>query len=172
MSKKYKTLLLIIVGMVFLDQATKLYIDSNMELHQSIQVIKNFFQITYIRNSGAAFGILSGFKSPWLTLFFVLISVVAIGIIMFYYYKTPENQRLTLVSFALIMSGAIGNFIDRVFYGEVIDFLYFHWYQHYWPAFNVADSCITIGVSLLLWDMVFPKAFLKTRDNLNLSREK
>ena len=82
MSKKYKTLLLIIVGMVFLDQATKLYIDSNMELHQSIQVIKNFFQITYIRNSGAAFGILSGFKSPWLTLFFVLISVVAIGIII------------------------------------------------------------------------------------------
>ena len=168
MSKKYKTLLLIIVGMVFLDQATKLYIDSNMELHQSIQVIKNFFQITYIRNSGAAFGILSGFKSPWLTLFFVLISVVAIGIIMFYYHKTPENQRLTLVSFALIMSGAIGNFIDRVFYGEVIDFLYFHWYQHYWPAFNIADSCITIGVSLLLWDMFFPKAFLKTRDNLNL----
>ena len=172
MSKKYKTLLLIIVGMVFLDQATKLYIDSNMELHQSIQVIKNFFQITYIRNSGAAFGILSGFKSPWLTLFFVLISVVAIGIIMFYYYKTPENQRLTLVSFALIMSGAIGNFIDRAFYGEVIDFLYFHWYQHYWPAFNVADSCITIGVSLLLWNMFFPEAFLKTRDNLNLSREK
>ena len=168
MSKKYKTLLLIIVGMVFLDQATKLYIDSNMELHQSIQVIKNFFQITYIRNSGAAFGILSGFKSPWLTLFFVLISVVAIGIIMFYYHKTPENQRLTLVSFALIMSGAIGNFIDRVFYGEVIDFLYFHWYQHYWPAFNVADSCITIGVSLLLWNMFFPEAFLKTRDNLNL----
>ena len=168
MSKKYKTLLLIVVGMVFLDQATKLYIDSNMELHQSIQVIKNFFQITYIRNSGAAFGILSGFKSPWLTLFFVLISVVAIGIIMFYYYKTPENQRLTLVSFALIMSGATGNFIDRVFYGEVIDFLYFHWYQHYWPAFNIADSCITIGVSLLLWDMFFPKAFLKTRDNLNL----
>ena len=172
MSKKYKTLLLIIVGMVFLDQATKLYIDSNMELHQSIQVIKNFFQITYIRNSGAAFGILSGFKSLWLTLFFMLISVVAVGIIMFFYHKTPENQRLILVSFALIMSGAIGNFIDRVFYGEVIDFLYFHWYQHYWPAFNVADSCITIGVSLLLWDMVFPKAFLKTRDNLNLSREK
>jgi signal peptidase II len=172
MSKKYKTLLLIVVGMVFLDQATKLYIDSNMELHQSIQVIKNFFQITYIRNSGAAFGILSGFKSPWLPLFFILISVVAVGIIMFYYHKTPENQRLTLVSFALIMSGAIGNFIDRVFYGEVIDFLYFHWYQSYWPAFNVADSCITIGVSLLLWNMFFPEAFLKTRNNLNLSREK
>tara|TARA_B100000315_G_scaffold176385_1_gene164884 strand:+ start:15479 stop:15997 length:519 start_codon:yes stop_codon:yes gene_type:complete len=172
MNKKYKTLLLIVVGMVFLDQATKIYVDSQMKLHQSIEVIKNFFQITYIRNSGAAFGILSGFKSPWLTLFFILISTVAAGIILFCYYKTPENQRLTLVSFALIISGAIGNFIDRVFYGEVIDFLYFHWYQHYWPAFNVADSCITIGVILLLWNMFFPEAVLKTRDNLNLSRDK
>ena len=172
MSKKYKILLVIVVDMVILDQATKLYVDSHMKLHQSIEVIKNFFQITYIRNSGAAFGILSGFKSPWLTLFFTLISVLAAGIILFCYHKTPENERLTLVSFALIMSGAIGNFIDRAFYGEVIDFLYFHWYQYYWPAFNVADSCITVGVSLLLWNMFFPGAFLKTRNNVNLSREK
>lgn len=166
MSKKDKILLLIVVGMVFLDQGTKFYVDSHLQLHQSIEVIKNFFQITYIRNSGAAFGILSGFKSLWLTLFFMFISVIASGIILFFYYKTPENQRLTLVSFALILSGALGNFIDRLFYGEVIDFLYFHWYQHYWPAFNVADSCITIGVSLMLWKMFFPEAFLKTKDNL------
>lgn len=172
MSKKYKTLLIIVVGLVSLDQATKLYIDSHMKLHQSIEVIKNFFQITYIRNSGAAFGILSGFKSIWLTLFFMLISIVAAGIILFCYHKTSENHRLTLISLALIISGAIGNFIDRVFYGEVIDFLYFHWYQHYWPAFNVADSCITVGVGLLLWNMFFPDAFLKTRNNLNLSKEK
>ena len=172
MSKKYKTLLIIVVGMVFLDQATKLYVDSHMKLHQSIEVIENFFQITYIRNSGAAFGILSGFKSPWLTRFFIFISLVAAGIILFCYHKTPENRRLTLMSFALIISGAIGNFIDRVFYGEVIDFLYFHWYKHYWPAFNVADSCITVGVSLLLWEMFFPISLLKTRNNLNLSKEK
>lgn len=149
--------------LVSLDQATKLYIDSHMVLYQTIEVINNFFQITYIRNSGAAFGILSGIKSPFLAIFFLIISLAAIGIILFYYHKTSESQRLVLVSFAMILSGALGNFIDRVWYGEVIDFLYFHWYNHYWPAFNVADSCITIGVSMLVWDMFVSGLFFKAR---------
>jgi signal peptidase II len=171
MSKKYKMLLIFEGVLVFLDQATKLYVASHMTLYQSIEVIKNFFQITYIRNPGAAFGILSGFKSPWLTLFFIFISLAAAVIILICYHKTPEHDRLSLISFALIISGAIGNFIDRVFYGEVIDFLYFHWYEHYWPAFNVADSCITVGVSLLIWNTFFPGTFSKTGENLNLSKE-
>ena len=171
MSKKYKMLLIFEGVLVFLDQATKLYVASHMTLYQSIEVIKNFFQITYLRNPGAAFGILSGFKSPWLTLFFIFISLAAAVIILICYHKTPEHDRLSLISFALIISGAIGNFIDRVFYGEVIDFLYFHWYEHYWPAFNVADSCITVGVSLLIWNTFFPGTFSKTGENLNLSKE-
>ncbi len=171
MSKKYKMLLIFEGVLVFLDQATKLYVASHMTLYQSIEVIKNFFQITYIRNPGAAFGILSGFKSPWLTLFFIFISLAAAVIILICYHKTPEHDRLSLISFALIISGAIGNFIDRVFYGEVIDFLYFHWYEHYWPAFNVADSCITVGVSLLIWNTFFPGTFSKTGENLNLSKK-
>lgn len=172
MSKKYKMLLIIVIGLVSLDQVTKLYIDSHMTLHQSIEVVKNFFQITYIRNSGAAFGIMSGVKSPWLTGFFIFISLVVTGIILFYYHKTPEDRRLALISFSLILSGATGNFIDRIFHGEVIDFLYFHWYKHYWPAFNVADSCITVGVSLLLWDTVFSKASLKTKGHSGLPKQK
>lgn len=172
MSKKYKMLLVIVIGLVSLDQATKLYIDSHMALHQSIEVVKNFFQITYIRNSGAAFGIMSGVKSPWLTLFFLFISLIVTGMILFYYHKTPEDQRLALISFSLILSGATGNFIDRIFHGEVIDFLYFHWYEHYWPAFNVADSCITVGVSLLLWDTFFSKALLKTKGHSRLPEQK
>ncbi len=148
-----------VIGLVSLDQATKFYIDSHLVLYQSIEVIKNFFQITHIRNSGAAFGIMSDIESPWLSYFFICISLLATGIILFLYYKTPENNRITLFSFALIVSGAIGNFIDRILHGEVIDFLYFHWYSHYWPAFNVADSCITVGVSLLLWEMFFPTVY-------------
>ena len=171
MSKKYKMLLIFEGVLVFLDQATKLYVASHMTLYQSMEVIENFFQITYIRNPGAAFGILSGFKSPWLTLFFIFISLAAAVIILICYHKTPEHDRLSLISFALIISGAIGNFIDRVFYGEVIDFLYFHWYEHYWPAFNVADSCITVGVSLLIWNTFFPGTFSKTGENLNLSKK-
>ncbi len=160
-----------VFGLVSLDQATKIYIDSHMSLYQSIDVIKNFFQITYIRNSGAAFGILSGIKSPLLNIFFLSISVLALGIILIYYHKTPEDRSLALVSFALIISGALGNFIDRVFHGEVIDFLYFHWYNHYWPAFNVADSCITVGVSLLLWGMFVPKEFIKTLHRSSSSKK-
>ncbi len=91
---------------------------------------------------------------------------------LLYFHKTPENQRLTLFSFAMIISGAIGNFIDRIFHGEVIDFLYFHWYKHYWPAFNVADSCITIGVIFLLWEMFVTKTFFRTIDSQNLSLKK
>lgn len=158
--------------LVLLDQATKLYVDSNMTLYESIDVIKNFFQITYIRNSGAAFGIFSGIKSPWITSFFLSISLTAIGIILYCYHRTNEDRRLALTSYGLIISGAIGNFIDRVFYGEVIDFLYFHWYKHYWPAFNVADSCITIGVGLLMWEMIFSKSTFKEISDLNLSDEK
>lgn len=172
LSKKYKILLFMVVALVTLDQTTKLYIDSQMVLYQSIDVIKNFFQITYIRNPGAAFGILSRVKSPLLNIFFLSISIAAIGIMLIYYYKTPENQRLTLISFALIISGAIGNFIDRIFHGEVIDFLYFHWYKHYWPAFNVADSCITIGVILLLWQMFVTKTFFRKLYSPDLSKRK
>ncbi len=161
-----------VVALVTLDQTTKLYIDSQMVLYQSIDVIKNFFQITYIRNPGAAFGILSSVKSPLLNIFFLSISIAAIVIMLIYYYKTPENQRLTLISFALIISGATGNFIDRIYHGEVIDFLYFHWYKHYWPAFNVADSCITIGVILLLWQMFVAKTFFRTLDSPEISSKK
>ena len=172
LSKKYKILLIMVVALVTLDQTTKFYVNSQMVLYQSIDVIKNFFQITYIRNPGAAFGILSGVKSPLLNIFFLSISIAAIGIMLIYYHQTPENKRLTLISFALIISGATGNFIDRIYHGEVIDFLYFHWYKHYWPAFNVADSCITIGVILLLWEMFVTKTFFGTLYSPDLSKRK
>lgn len=165
-------LLLIVIGFVALDQATKLYVDSHMTLYQSVDVIQNFFQITYIRNPGAAFGFLAEAKSPLLNFFFFLISIVAIGIILTYYHRVPENKKLVLISFALIISGATGNFIDRIFHGEVIDFLYFHWYKHYWPAFNVADSCITVGVGLLMWDMFVSKSFFTHHHHSDLSEKK
>jgi len=105
-----------------------------------------------VRNKGAAFGIFadSAFRIP----FFISVSfIAAIGIIWFYR-KLEEQQRLLQWALALIFSGAIGNLIDRIRFGEVIDFVDAHWYQHHWPAFNVADSCISVGVALLLLDML------------------
>lgn len=150
---KYRYLILMVVSAVvlILDQATKIYIDRTMALHSSITVIEGFFNITYLRNKGAAFGILadSSFRLP----FFIMVSLVAVAVILLVIRRLREDQKLAAFSLSLILSGAIGNLIDRVRLGEVIDFLDAHWKTHHWPAFNVADSAICVGVFLLAIDM-------------------
>ena len=151
MTFRYRILLVVSVLVLVLDQFTKLYIDRSMALHSSIPVIENFFSITYLRNKGAAFGILanSAYRLP----FFLMVSAVAVCVIIVVIKKLREDQRLAAASLSLIFSGALGNLIDRVRMGEVIDFLDAHWYDHHWPAFNVADSAICVGVFLLAIDM-------------------
>jgi signal peptidase II len=152
MKAKYLILCTVSLVVLGLDQATKLYIDRTMDLHTSISVVPNFFNITYIRNKGAAFGFLadSSFRLP----FFFLISFVAVVVIIGIFRKLRPGQTMTAVSLAMIFAGALGNLIDRLRLGEVIDFLDAHWYQHHWPAFNVADSAICVGVFLLAIDML------------------
>ena len=151
MTFRYRILLVVSALVLVLDQASKLYIDRSMALHSSITVIGNFFNITYLRNKGAAFGILanSAYRLP----FFLLVSAVAVCVIFVVIKKLREDQRLAAISLSLIFSGALGNLIDRVRLGEVIDFLDAHWYDHHWPAFNIADSAICVGVFLLAIDM-------------------
>jgi signal peptidase II len=152
MSPKYLILSIISAIVLILDQATKIFIDRTMDLHSSITVVENFFNITYIRNKGAAFGFLAetSFRLP----FFILISIIAVVVIIGILRKLRPEQKLTAVSLSLIFAGALGNLIDRIRLGEVIDFIYVHWYEHYWPAFNVADSAICVGVFLLALDML------------------
>jgi signal peptidase II len=141
-----------VAGLVILfDQLTKLYIDRTFALYESVTVVPNFFQITYLRNKGAAFGILA--DSPLRVPFFIGASLVAIAVIFLYLRQVSRDQVVQQIALSLILGGALGNLVDRVRLGEVIDFLYFHWYQHYWPAFNVADSAICVGVGLLLIGM-------------------
>jgi signal peptidase II len=137
---------------VLIDQATKLYIDGSMRLYDSIPIIDNFFHITYVRNRGAAFSFLS--NASWRLPFFIGVSLIAATVILVAFRKLRDDQRLAQLSLAMIFSGAIGNLIDRVRLGEVIDFLDVHWYRHHWPAFNVADSLICVGVFLLAVDML------------------
>ena len=150
---KFKYVVLSIVSLVvlLLDQVTKIYIDRTMDLYTSITVIENFFNITYVRNKGAAFSFLSSFS--YRLPFFILVSLVAIVVILVVVARLRADQKFTAFSLSLILSGAIGNLIDRVRLGEVIDFLDVHWYGHHWPAFNVADSAICVGVFLLAIDM-------------------
>jgi signal peptidase II len=140
-----------IVGLV-VDQITKLYIDRSMQLFQSIPVIDGLFNITYVRNKGAAFSFLS--HASWRLPFFIAISAVAAVVIVIAFNRLRSDQRLAQVSLAMIFSGAVGNLIDRVRRGEVVDFLDVYWRAHHWPAFNVADSLICVGVALLALDML------------------
>jgi len=144
---KFRLVALIAGAGVLLDQLSKYYIDSTFELYQSITVLENFFHITYIRNRGAAFGILSdnALRLP----FFITVSLIAIVGIIWYLRQIRTDQVLSQLALGLILSGAIGNLIDRIRFGEVIDFIDVHWYDHHWPAFNVADSAICVGVALL-----------------------
>jgi signal peptidase II len=145
-------LLFVITGLVVaLDQATKLYIEKNFILHESVTVIENFLDITSVRNQGAAFGILadSSIRRP----FFVGVSVAAVLFILWYIHHLEKEQGFLTLPLSLIFAGAMGNLIDRIRLGEVIDFIDAHWYQHHWPSFNVADSSISVGVAILLWSL-------------------
>jgi signal peptidase II len=147
-------MILISGGVLVLDQATKVLVDKTMTLHQSIEIVPNFAHLTYLRNTGAAFGFLAGARSSLRIVFFALISLVAIGCIVYLIRGLRPQQKTLLASLSLILGGAIGNLIDRLRLGEVIDFIDLHWYDIHWPAFNVADSAISIGVALLFIQML------------------
>ena len=141
-------------GLVLLDQATKAAIQARFALNETSPVLPGFFHLTYILNPGAAFGLLAG-ASPRLVMpLFWIITLVVIGGISVYSLKLPADRRLSRWGLALILGGAVGNLIDRVRYQAVVDFLDFFYGPYHWPAFNMADSAITVGVGLLLLEML------------------
>jgi signal peptidase II len=139
-NKRISLILSISLLIILLDQLTKYLVLKYMPLHQSIPLIKNILHLTYIQNTGAGFGILKGFN-----LILIFISLIIIGVILFYFEKIIKEKQIH-IPIALILGGAFGNLIDRVFLGHVIDFIDFR----IWPAFNIADSCITIGALWLI----------------------
>lgn len=138
--KNISFIALISLFIVLLDQITKLAIVKNFQLAQSIPLINNFFHLTYIQNTGAGFGFLQGNNS-----LLIGISIIVIGLIL-YFYDTIPKHKFAQTATALIIGGALGNLIDRIRLGYVIDFFDFR----IWPAFNVADSAITVGVIILI----------------------
>ena len=140
-------MIIIIILIIGLDQLTKFIFNNNLVLNSPNPVLKGFFYLTLVHNRGAAFGILKN-----QLLLFILSSIFAIILIYFNLKKSKQNNKLSLNNLALglILSGAIGNLIDRLFLGYVIDFLDFC----VWPVFNVADSAITVGAVLLAWSLL------------------
>ena len=139
---------------VFLDQVTKYAVTSIMGLHESFSVVAGFFDITYVRNPGAAFGFLAGAAPLFRSIFFLAVTIAAIALIIHYIRGSEEKEPLLIFSLSLILGGAVGNLIDRVRLGEVIDFLDVYVSSFHWPAFNVADSAISVGAVLILVKML------------------
>ena len=133
---------------VILDQASKLVIDSSMHLYQSIPVMP-YFNLTYVHNTGAAFSFLSE-AGGWQRWFFAGLAILISAVIAVWLTRLKPNERLLAVALSLVLGGAIGNLIDRLAYGYVIDFLDVYYGSWHWPAFNIADSAITLGVMLML----------------------
>jgi signal peptidase II len=169
LKNKYLTLFIFANVLVLVDQYSKFLVTTHLPLYYSIEVIQGVFNLTHIRNPGVAFGLFAGMESQYKAWIFVFISTVAIIAILVIYHHTPKEHRMVRVGLILIFSGAIGNVIDRIVYQEVIDFLDVFYKGYHWPAFNFADSCITIGVGLMILDLFqkHPKQLLSS----NASKE-
>lgn len=151
MSGKWKIVSAWLAAIVVLDQLTKAIVHRTMALHQSIPIFDGLFSLTYVRNTGAAFGIFAGSAEVFRRPFLILVSILASGFIVSLLRRLANEQRGLITALTFVLGGAIGNLIDRVFYGEVIDFLDVYWRSYHWPAFNVADSFITVGVGIALY---------------------
>jgi len=158
MLKNKYTKLIVVAGLVVLaDQITKGLILKFLPYHQSITVIAGFFDLTHIHNPGGAFGLMANMSETVRTIVFLFASSVAVGLIFYFYIKTPPSYAFLAVGFALIFGGAIGNLIDRVRMGIVFDFLDVYVGKYHWPAFNIADSAITVGIFIFGFHLLFKK---------------
>jgi signal peptidase II len=144
--RKYMILIAVTFVIVAIDQLTKMMVHGTFELGESIRIIESYFNLTYVRNTGAAFGIFGQSHPTFRQLFFLSIPPIAVFIIVMFMRNLTEKDKVEIYALSLISGGAIGNYIDRLRFGYVVDFLDFHWQDKYsWPAFNVADMAIVIG---------------------------
>jgi len=142
------------LAVLFLDQWSKGLVTRTMEVHQSKTIITDVFDLTYVRNTGAAFGLFASVDSSIKAILLNSIAVIVFLIVSAYALRSSHKSVRLQVGLALILGGAVGNLLDRVRFGYVVDFLDFSISGHHWPAFNVADSAICIGVGLLFLDML------------------
>lgn len=164
MKNKLIALLLISFVVIALDQITKNYILKAFEYGESVDVIKNYFNITYVRNYGAAFGMLSKVEASIRDLFFLLMPPFAMAVILMMLKMAKPSEKLRNLALCAVFAGAMGNYIDRLRFGYVVDFLDFHYFSKWaWPAFNVADMSIVCGVTvLIILELFAPSESAKT----------
>ncbi len=149
--------LLVAAAVSGLDQLTKQLVIANIPRYGQVKVIDGFFSLTHLYNPGGAFGFLAGGANPWLNIFFLVFGLITLVLIVYFLRHTPDTHKYLQLALALVCGGAVGNLVDRLRFGQVVDFLDFYLGSHHWPAFNLADSAITIGVGIFLLHLVFKK---------------
>jgi signal peptidase II len=146
--------ILLVLATLCLDRWTKSLVHSRFELNESVSVIDGLFNITYVRNTGVAFGIFSSVTMSAKSILLSLFTIIAAVVVVIYSFSTPVRNRLLQIALAFILGGALGNLYDRLSFGYVIDFLELYFRNYHWPSFNVADSAISIGVVLLAIEII------------------
>ncbi len=164
---RFWSLSLMMATLIIVDQLSKGAIQSSLYYGQTIPVIKGFFSIAYVKNTGAAFGLGAGGPEWFRQIFFLGLPVIFCGWIFWLLVKTLKGPFYLSLAYALIIAGAVGNLIDRFSLGYVVDFLMFYWKEeeNHFPAFNVADSCISIAAGLLIIDFFLQAKAKKTSEN-------
>ncbi len=148
--------LLLSAGLVIvLDQFTKLLVTHALRLYESVIVIPGFFDLVHVRNRGIAFGLLNHFDTIWSSIILSAVTAVAILLLVFWITRLRDDEGWMAFGLSLIIGGAVGNLIDRIRLGEVVDFLDFYVGAFHWPAFNIADSAVTVGTFCVILSMIF-----------------
>jgi signal peptidase II len=151
MGRKLAILLPVLAAGLLLDLVSKLLVLKYLPLRGQVPVIKGFFSLVHIHNRGAAFGLLANFSVDFARIFFIATTSLVILVVGYLWWRSLASRWQASLGYSLIMTGALGNLIDRVRLGEVVDFLDFYWGPYHWPAFNVADSLVCLGAGLLIW---------------------
>jgi signal peptidase II len=146
--------LVVAAAVVVLDQLTKALVVRSIALHDYVPLLDGLLSLSHVRNHGAAFGLLSDWNLPYQSLLLSALSLAALAAISAYFFRLPASARLPRLALSLVLGGAVGNVIDRLRLGYVVDFVHAYWREHQWPDFNLADSAITVGVALLVLDIL------------------
>jgi len=151
MGRKLAVLIPVLVVGLALDLVSKLMVLHYLPLGAQVPVIKGFVNLVHVHNKGAAFGMMANWSVEFARLFFVGTTTLVLAVVGYFWWRLPEDRWQAALGYSLIMAGALGNLMDRVRLGEVVDFLDVHWGRYHWPAFNVADSLVCLGAGVLVW---------------------
>jgi signal peptidase II len=143
----------LVVGLA-LDQVSKFLILLKLPLGGNISLIPGFLNLVHVRNKGAAFGLLADWSAEFAWLFFVMAAVLVLVVLGYLLWQLPDDQWPSALGYGLILTGALGNLIDRIRFGEVVDFIDVYYGRYHWPAFNVADSMVCVGAAILVWIII------------------